>query len=83
MGAANAKSEAVQMCPVCFESSPPPDFERVCGHKFHTACHLKWCERNVTCPLCRDEFVMHVTRRRNEGLKSIVPALWDAVRVWH
>lgn len=80
MGASHSREEERDaglkpMCPVCFESTPPPDFVRVCGHAFHSRCHLKWCERNVACPLCRDDFVLRVTG----GSQSNV---WAAVKTF-
>jgi hypothetical protein len=46
---------AICMQPVCDSDSK---LTRVCGHGFHEACILEWSKKSVTCPLCRDPYIL-------------------------
>ena len=43
-------------CSICCERDTISNlFETPCGHRFHKKCLLKWCDRNDSCPNCRQE----------------------------
>ncbi len=47
-------------CAICLECVTPNKNSCIteCGHKFHTSCLLKSCDRgNFNCPLCRNNLI--------------------------
>lgn len=51
-------------CAICLNniSSECPDVlvkELSCGHRFHFGCIYKWSYINKTCPLCRQDIILH------------------------
>ena len=53
---------AENSCPICLDDfSQGPDHALstlVCGHVFGRSCIIKWRERDSSCPLCRQNFVL-------------------------
>jgi|UniRef100_A0A6C0AK59 hypothetical protein len=44
-------------CIICLEKITYGRAVLNCGHHFHSTCVLKWFERNLTCPMCNQQFV--------------------------
>lgn len=45
-----------------------------CGHFFHSSCLNMWCEREVTCPICRSELIFeNKTYETDEYIYEGVP----------
>ena len=48
--------DAVEDCPICFDSMDRGEVTLVCGHCCHLSCLLDWAAIRRTCPLCRASF---------------------------
>ena len=50
----NAESK----CPICLDSLLTDDKQELislrCNHFFHKNCITSWCDRQQTCPICKD-----------------------------
>lgn len=52
------KNEQKKSCSVCMDELYLDDNKNMttpCSHTFHTECLHDWCERNPSCPLCRED----------------------------
>ena len=43
-------------CLICLDKITYGRATLCCGHNYHSACILKWFEKNLTCPLCNQKF---------------------------
>jgi hypothetical protein len=55
-GTGDGESDSL-LCAICHDllSTGQPATELRCNHLFHTRCIVYWFERQISCPLCRDE----------------------------
>lgn len=57
--ASAAASASVGECGVCYNALPARSNHvfTLCGHLFCVTCLLKWCDVNMTCPICRADLI--------------------------
>jgi hypothetical protein len=44
-------------CAICLDSMNAQTLTISCGHTYHSNCLLNWFEYNMTCPVCRTQFI--------------------------
>ena len=43
-------------CPICLEKIEYDRAALSCGHNYHSMCIIKWFEKSLTCPMCKEKF---------------------------
>ena len=55
---------AVNECAICLDSMNTQTLTISCGHTYHSSCLLNWFEYNMTCPVCRENFIWEKNGKR-------------------
>lgn len=43
-------------CSICLEKIQYDRAALSCGHNYHSTCIIKWFEKSLTCPMCKEKF---------------------------
>ena len=68
-------------CPICFEEiTEKKNIKKtICGHKFCKECIEEWTEKELSCPLCRenlqDEVVIDINENVYYNLGTLKPTV--------
>ena len=55
---------AVNECAICLDSMNTQTLTISCCHTYHSSCLLNWFEYNMTCPVCRENFIWEKNGKR-------------------
>ena len=63
---------AVGDCSICCERDELTNmFKTQCGHYFHRSCIQRWCDKNDSCPICREANPFNRTQKKIDfGIQS-------------
>ena len=53
-------------CAICLDSMNSQTLTISCGHTYHSNCLLNWFEYNMTCPVCRTQFIWAKKKKKKD-----------------
>jgi hypothetical protein len=76
-------------CAICLDTMQNPlhSIHTSCGHSFHQPCIARWLRSSRTCPLCRSQYAMNLSRHRYRVRSPFDAASWcsplDRLFTWY
>ena len=66
----NKHADATLQCAICFEDRALVSFPTSCGHGFCAECTERWCNRMISCPMCRAALLVEELKLRPPETES-------------
>lgn len=59
-----------KQCMICLSNTETYSVLLPCGHSYHYDCILKWFEKDMSCPTCKQSFIWKKKIYSNANLSS-------------
>jgi len=59
-----------KQCMICLSNTETHSVLLPCGHSYHYDCILKWFEKDMSCPTCKQPFIWKKKIYSNANLSS-------------